>query len=155
MITSQLKSEYSNYPCIDPLLKLQVHSSSLVGRANSRCSSSYIFFIPIPADPKQYSRLRSLILHDGIKRTRGVCASRNIHTPRTDALGQARGAGELLLLLLLSAYSQRERERNIQMRRRRAADKKREKRRRGGKTKVESSLKVVKVNPFLAARDAG
>jgi hypothetical protein len=152
LITSHLKSEYSNYP-IHPLLKLQVHSSSLVGRANSRCSSSYIFFIPIPADPKQYSRLRSLILHDGIKRTRGVCASRNIHTPRTDALGQARGAGELLLLLLLSACSKRER--NIQMRRRRAADKKREKRRRGGKTKVESSLKVVKVNPFLAARDAG
>jgi hypothetical protein len=47
------------------------------------------------------------------------------------------------------------RERNIQMRRRLAVDKKREKRRRGGKTKVESSLKVVKVNPFLAARDAG
>jgi hypothetical protein len=90
-------------------------------------------------------------LHDGIKRTRGVCASRNIHTQELH--WGKRGAGELLLLLLLSAHIARER--NIQMRRRRAADKKREKRRRGGETKVESSLKVVKVNPFLAARDAG
>jgi len=90
-------------------------------------------------------------LHDGIKRTRGVCASRNTHTQELH-WGKRAAQGNYYYYYC-SAHSKRET--NIQMRRRRAADKKREKRRRGGETKVESSLKVVKVNPFLAARDAG
>lgn len=66
------------------------------------------------------------------------------HTKRDENCTGA-SAGELLLLLLS--------ERDIQMRDAGAPRIKRKESEQA--TKVEPSLKVVKVNPFLAARDAG